>query len=165
MAVNMAGFGFDGEVCEHKMNYRGILKGFAEYLRLVIPLIFTYQAKKSEIKINDLSINTNLLFMAVGNGKYSGGGFKETPNAIIDDGLFDVCLAQHPGKLKVLLNLPKVPAGKHLKLSFVKNFKTKEVSIKSDSLLVAHLDGEVVKSKEFKIRILPKALKLLTTKD
>ena len=84
-----------------------------------------------------------------------------TPSAEFDDGLMDVCVIDDQNRLKLLRDLPKAIKGEHISLSYVKTFQTKEIVVSSLSLLLAHADGEILESKEYKLEILPKALKVI----
>jgi diacylglycerol kinase (ATP) len=160
----MFGVGFDGEVAERKAHTFRFIKGFWAYYAQVIPLFFLYRPKPVHIEMNGVIMDTKILFLTVGNGRYSGGGFKLTPLAELDDGLFDVCLIHHPGLLGLFRHVSKVPKGKHLDLPFVFYFRTNEIKITSETLLPAHVDGEIIKEKEFNIKLIPQALNVIVKK-
>jgi len=162
--LNMVGIGFDGEVAEAKTRSAKYVRGFYAYLIQIFPLLFTYQPKQVRIQMDGITIDASILLLTIGNGRYSGGGFKMTPKAEIDDGLLDICLVNYPGKLNVLLNISKVPKGEHLSLPFTTYFRAKELTVESENQMVAHVDGEVVKEHKFHLKILPQALKLLVKK-
>ncbi len=158
---NMIGIGFDGEVAERKAHSFRFIKGFWAYYAQVIPLLFMYRPKPVHIEMDGVTMVTSILFVTIGNGRFSGGGFKLTPLSVIDDGLFDICLAQYPGIFNLVRHVNKVPKGKHIKLPFVFYFRTNRIKITSDILLPAHIDGELANSKEFDIKILPRALNMI----
>ena len=163
--LNMVGIGFDGEVAEAKAKSPKYFRGFYAYLIQLLLLALTYKPKNIKIKIDGVSIEANMLALSIGNGRYAGGGFKLTPDAEIDDGLFDICLIKYPGVLGIFWNTPKVPTGEHIHLPITTMFKANEITVSSDSLLTAHVDGEVVKEKTFHLKILPQALRLLVKKQ
>ena len=41
----------------------------------------------------------------VGNGRYCGGGMRQTPDALPDDGLLDVTIIKGMGKIEIIRNL------------------------------------------------------------
>ncbi len=161
---NMVGIGFDGEAAERKAHTFKFIKGFWAYYVQVIPLLFMYRPKPVRIRMDGISMETSILFITIGNGRFSGGGFKLTPLAELDDGLFDVCLAHYPGLFSLLRHVNKVPKGKHIKLPFVFYFRTASINISSDVTLPAHIDGELASEKSYDIKILPRALKILVKK-
>ena len=161
---NMVGIGIDAEVAELKEKTFNFLHGFYAYLALTIPMLFLYKPKRLKIKFDGASMESNVLWIVIGNGKYSGGGFKFTPLAKIDDGLFDVCLAQYPGIWYMIRHFSKIPKGRHIHLPVVFNFKVSEINIASDITITAHVDGEIIKERNFNIKILPRALKMIVKK-
>jgi YegS/Rv2252/BmrU family lipid kinase len=163
--LNVVGIGIDGEISEQKAKLRKYLHGFLGYLAQTIPILLTYRPKKVKIKYNGSSLDASILSISIGNGRFCGGGFQFTPNAEITDGLLDICLTNYPGKLRSLWDLPKVPKGKHTTLPYISMLRAREISISSDVLLAAHIDGEVAKEKEYQIKILPKKLKVLAKKS
>jgi len=158
---NMIGIGFDGEVAEKKARSYRFIKGFWAYYAQVIPLLFMYRPKPVHIEMNGVTMDTTILFLTVGNGRYSGGGFKLTPLSEIDDGLFDVCLVHYPGLFNLFRHVNKVPKGKHIKLPFVFYLRTDRIKITSEVMLPAHIDGEVARSREFDIRMIPRSLNVI----
>lgn len=162
--LNMVGIGFDGEVAERKAKTPKYIHGFYAYLIQIFPVLFFYQPKHVKIRMNGVSLEADILLLTIGNGRYSGGGFKLTPQAELDDGLLDICLSKYPGRLTVLRSISKVPKGEHVNLSFATMFRATEISVVSETPLAAHVDGEVVREKEYNIQLLPKVLNLLVKK-
>ncbi len=162
--LNVVGIGIDGEINERKAQAKKYLRGFLGYYVQTLLAFVDYKPKKVKIKMNGARLETNLFLMSTGNGRYCGGGFLFTPDAKMDDGLFDICLIKYPGKLRAFWDLPKIPKGEIEKLSYATIFKANEIDISSHDLLIAHIDGEVAKANEFKIKILPRKLKVLAKK-
>jgi len=162
--LNMVGIGFDGEVAERKAKTPKYIHGFYAYLIQILPVLFFYQPKRVKMKMGGVSLEADILLLTIGNGRYSGGGFKLTPQAELDDGLLDICLSKYPGRWSVLWSIPKVPKGEHVNLPFATMFRATEISVSSETPLAAHIDGEVVKETEYNIKLLPRVLNLLVKK-
>ena len=101
------------------------------------------------------------LIVAVTNGPTYGGGFFITPDAIPDDGLFDVCMIDPLGLPEALLRLPFVIAGKHTGMKPVHMSRHHSLSIRSATPLPAQIDGEVLLDTHYEISILPNAIECL----
>jgi diacylglycerol kinase (ATP) len=101
--------------------------------------------------------------ITIGNGISLGGGFKLTPNAILDDGLFDLTIIQNLKKLEVYQNLLGVFSGKHIYLEQVTTGRTNKLSLHSDAGFAAHVDGELLSLSlnSLEVELLPKALKVV----
>lgn len=159
---NNIGVGFDAYV-----NYESIkikhLRGVAIYLTAVIKSLFKYQPPLMHVHINGETFSRRILMLTIGNGRCSGGGFYITPDAKIDDGLFDVCAVDAMSKSRMLTSLVKVMKGAHLNLPGVMLRRTVEVDIRSDQALPIHADGEVVSldAHEIKLKILPSVLQVI----
>ncbi len=102
----------------------------------------------------------SILFGAVGNNHFAGGGFDIAPNAKLDDGLLDLTAIMHsPGfsliELSKELENPMNPDNR-----FVLYRQLPEFTIESDQKLHCNLDGEPVCKKKLKFKILPKQLLL-----
>ncbi len=100
----------------------------------------------------------SILFGAVGNNHFAGGGFDIAPNAKLDDGLLDLTAIMHsPGfsliKLSKELENPMNPDNR-----FVLYRQLPEFTIESDQKLHCNLDGEPISKKKLRFKILPKRL-------
>jgi len=104
------------------------------------------------------AIEGNMMFGAVGNNHFAGGGFDIAPNAKLDDGLLDLTAIMHsPGfslsELAKELENPMNPDNR-----FVFYRQLPEFTIDADQKLHCNLDGEPVSKKKLKFSILPKQL-------
>ena len=86
---------------------------------------------------------------------------KQTPNAVIDDGLFDVTLYDDMSLFKIVRNVLKLYSGKILKVPGVHAYKTKRLIVQDGPELLAEVDGEIIPEGPFEIEMLPSALKVL----
>lgn len=101
------------------------------------------------------------LIVAVNNGPTYGGGFLITPDAIPDDGLFDVCMIDPLGLFEALVRLPFVIAGKHTRMKPVHMSRHFSLLIECDNALPAQMDGEVLLESRYDISILPGAVECI----
>ncbi len=159
--VNGLGIGFDAQVARERLKYKGILRGVSLYLYAVIKTLFKYKFTPTNITLDGKTININSLLIAIGGGKRCGGGFLLTPEAILDDGLFDVCIIQQIGKLKALCNLPKTLKGTHTTMHEVNMYRAKQISVQLPVLLIAHVDGEIIEGSTYQIELLHRKLKVI----
>ena len=152
--VNSLGIGFDGEVLQSMKTIRW-LGGHIGYLLVVLQKIFSFKEFRFTINSGDTGLTEKYLLVIVNNSSRTGGGFMVAPYASINDGKLDMVLCKPLTILKRLRYLPVIEKGKHLKLPFI-NFNTVEqVGIKADQELFAQLDGELIKSKIFTVKVLP----------
>lgn len=159
--VNNLGIGFNTEVARYIKKVK-IFRGNWGYLFSVLNILFNFKAYQVEVISERNGFFGNIMSVSVGNGQFHGGCFQLTPQAVIDDGLLDVCIIQSVGRMKFLLNIPRAIKGTHACLKEVKMFKAKKIILRSDKDLFMHLDGEVISEplKEIKIEVIPGSLEI-----
>ena len=166
--ANICGVGFDAEVAQlanHMKNKHPnlhILSAFVYIFATVKKLLSPFSYHNVKITFDGQEIHSKILFIAISNGKFYGGRFKITPEAILDDGLLEICTVEEMGRFKYLMSIPKVFKGTHGSIKGINFYRAKEVTIQSSELILAQVSGEVIEGqKEFTITLLPKSLKLM----
>ena len=86
---------------------------------------------------------------------------KISPDARIDDGLFDICLVSEISRFEIIKFLPKVFSGGHKAHKAFEVFRGKDVKIEFDTPTMAQVDGEIIGFTPVTFSILPKALKVI----
>ena len=120
--INTAGIGFEGEVLKHMRTIRW-LGPFWGYNLAVIRVIMGFREPVYNISIDDGSKETKmLLLLMISNAPETGGGFRVSPLAKVDDSKLDLITVTRLGAIKRLIHLPSVRKGKHLSLPFVKHY-------------------------------------------
>jgi diacylglycerol kinase (ATP) len=152
--INGVGIGFDGAVAK-SLTGKKKKAGKTSFLIAIMKKIFYYRSKSYRITSSEKKETGSKLLMGVVNGRRAGGGFHIAPEAVADDGLFDVILVDAITPFKRLRYLPIIEKGKHLNLPFIQYFKTKKIEIESDDLMDIHLDGEYYSDNKIVVEILP----------
>jgi len=156
--INSLGIGFEGEVLDSMSSIRW-MGGHLGYLWAVIRRIFSFKESRFIIHADDNKTEGDFLLVNVNNASRTGGGFMITPTALVNDGLIDLLLCKPLSLINRLRYLPLIEKGKHLQLPFIDHSLHKEVRIDCEKELFAHLDGELIRSQSFHIRILPRLFK------
>lgn len=100
--------------------------------------------------------------LAVQNGQTYGGGFKVCPQARIDDGALDICIAHPPmNPLKATGLFMLAKEGLHSGFKQIEFFRTKSLHLEFDEAPPAQVDGEILRGTSFNISVVPKALRVL----
>ncbi|MEJ7626821.1 MAG: diacylglycerol kinase family protein [Ferruginibacter sp.] len=152
--VNSSGIGFDGEVLKSIGMIRW-LGGHLGYLTVVIRKIFSFKEHTFTIRTREKILQDRFLLVIVNNSSRTGGGFMVTPRASVTDGKLDLLLCKPLSLLKRLRYLPVIEKGKHLDLPFILYSQEESIRIEANEEIFAQLDGELIRSKVFDIRILP----------
>jgi len=161
---NGLGIGFDAWVVQETLKVHR-LRGTAIYLYSVLKTIYSYKPPLIKIEYNDVSREEKFYMITVGNGISLGGGFKLTPNASLDDGLFDLNIIRDSKKWEVYQNLFSVFTGKHIYLEQVTTDRADHISILSNESFAAHVDGELLSLNlnALDVKLLPKALEIVVS--
>jgi YegS/Rv2252/BmrU family lipid kinase len=141
--INIAGLGFESVVVKRTNIQKDKGKsGKAIYFYNLLMSLISYKNTEAEIVIDGTKTRANIFSLNVGNGRYCGGGMRQTPFALPDDGLLDVTIIKGMGKLEIIRNLKILYDGTILNHPKVSGYKCKEVSVSSDSVLSVEADGE-----------------------
>ncbi len=131
--------GFDSVVNE-KANTLSWPKGPMKYNAAMAIELPRFKPRHYEITLDDRTISTEAMLIAVANGRSYGGGMLVCPNANIADGLFDVMVLHPISKIEFLKVFPSVFAGTHVSHPAVEIVRSRTVKIESKA--VAYADGE-----------------------
>ncbi|MEW6061595.1 MAG: diacylglycerol kinase family protein [Bacteroidota bacterium] len=156
---NTLGVGFDAAVAYHVAEITW-LRGIPLYAVALVQTLVGYHPHRFTVASTEYRKDDNYFLVCVGNGMWEGGGFKVTPDAVPDDGKFQVCCVRGNSVLTVLPILPSTMTGGHVRKSIVDTFDTETISIESDKPFPVHGDGEIfgLNIKKIDISILPKSL-------
>ncbi len=168
--LNAAGTGLDEMVCSstNLMKQQG-KSGTIRYLISLVKCIFKYKITHIQLTIDDeLVFDDYILNLSIGNGRFNGGGMMTMPNAIPNDGLFDVTVIKKVSIFKFAANVKNVYDGTFInKIDEVKTFRGKRihiVSIPPHSLLV-ETEGENLNNSPFDFEMLPRAINMVIPKE
>jgi len=162
--VNVAGMGYDAEVAAktNRDKERGKSGPFS-YLKNLFSSLLFYKYTDTEIRMDSSAeIFRNKTFsMSVGICKYNGGGMKQLPNAIADDGLLDMTLIKKLGKFTVLKEVKNLYDGSFIKHPKVQTFRAASYLIESKPDINLEVDGESLGHSPFTFEVIPKCLKVV----
>lgn len=163
--LNILSAGFDAMIGKNIDKFRWIplISGTIKYNLSIVYTLFQNKNFKFKVRVNDNVIKKYFTLIAVSNGKYYGGGVCPSPEAIVDDGILDICLVNSTALLTKIILLPKYKSGKHLDLKPVKMTKSDKISIVSNKRFPVNIDGEVFYTKKLKCEVMPKCLNVVRT--
>lgn len=163
--INMAGLGFDALVAKKTNKQKAAGKGGPlSYLVNLFTSLISYKAVVTNILIDNKPVNEDIFSMSVAICQYNGGGMKQSPNAVPDDGLFDITLITRVTRMTVLKNVAKLYDGSFVKLSQVKQFRGQIVKIESNPPLFLETDGESLGHTPMTFEIMPRCITVVTGK-
>jgi diacylglycerol kinase (ATP) len=163
--INMAGMGYDALVAKKTniLKEQGKIRPFS-YLLNMLTSLFSYHISESKIKFDGRSIEFSIFSMSVGICQFNGGGMRQAPNAIPDDGLFDLTVITKVTKFEVFKNIKKLFDGTFIHLPQVSIYTADKVDIESSPPLFLEVDGESLGHTPFHFEIVPLSVRVITGK-
>jgi YegS/Rv2252/BmrU family lipid kinase len=160
--INALGMGLDAQVAAESLKLTK-LKGLAVYLVAIIRALANYKAHPMTVEYDGTRIHRRLLFASPANGRCQGGGFWLTPDALIDDGLLDICLVDKMRLDEIIRHLPKVMEGTHTGLKQVTMGRARSLSVQSSAPIPVATVGEVIATdaRSITVETLPGAIEIL----
>lgn len=146
--ANVGGTGFDSHVCERvnhqkergKRNKLIYLNGLQYTVRHLKPINLQVLADGKEVFCGEC------YSIALGNGRYSGGGMQQVPRARIDDGKLDAMIVPKVSITKMIKEMPKLftsSINEMKELITVQCHELQIVPLDNRSRDIIELDGEI----------------------
>lgn len=159
--INVSSFGIDGPIIEDTEKYKKILPGKSAYLYSTLKAGMIFKPSIVKVSTPHESYEGAMLLIAIGNGKYFGGGMKICPEADLSDGMFDVCLVNDVSKSKFLRNISKIYSGRLAEIKEVKYLRTDQLTIVvQDKDYLINIDGNLVGKTPVSVSIIKKAISI-----
>jgi YegS/Rv2252/BmrU family lipid kinase len=161
--INMAGIGFDAEVANKTNRQKREGKsGPLSYLVNIFTSLMQFKPVHTNFLIDNKPVNEHIFSASIAICQFNGGGMKQAPHAIPDDGLFDITIITKVSRTTVLRNVLKLYDGSFVKLQQVKQFRGQVVKIDSEPALLLETDGESLGYTPMTFEILPRAVTVVT---
>ena len=150
--INVASLGFGAEVtATTPIKLKKALGGGAYTLMGMIKALNLTPYPGRLLVPGDEPVEGSMLFMAVGNNHFAGGGFDVAPKAKLDDGLLDLTSIRvdrgfNLAGISSELENPMNPENKH-----VTYLQLREFTIEADQKLHCNLDGEPIHKRKLRL--------------
>jgi len=160
--INMCGMGLDAEVnkkvaADRERDHLGHLK----YQYHIFSALMGYTPTRMTLIIDGKEIQHEVLSLALGIAQYSGGGMKQLPFAVPDDGVFDLSIVKKATRLKVMRSVHKIYDGSFVELPEVSTYAGKAIQIKSEPNCLIEADGQILGESPARFEIIPQALNVI----
>lgn len=159
---NVTSFGLGGEVDDRVNRTTKAFGGFVSFLWATLISLLIYDKKRIHIRVDDGPYRTFTCWnIAIAIGQYHGGGMWIAPEAIVDDGLFQVTLMGDLRLAEVFWHLPKLYNGKLFRVKKVEALTAKRIAAYSEQRVLLDVDGEQPGQLPVTIDMVPGALPLI----
>lgn len=160
--LNIAGAGFDGDVTHRAASWNGWGKGSKwSYWISILSGLFRYRHSQLRLEVDEVAHHHKALTLAIGIGRYNGGGMMQLPDAEYDDGLLDATLIGELSKAAMVRNLPRMLDGSFVQLDAVHRWRGKRFELSSDPPVWLEVDGEVLGKTPARIDCLARAIRVV----
>lgn len=165
--ANVAGLGFDAVVNRSRQHLK--TKGHTSasvYLWCMVRSFFKHKSTGVKIWVDDRLIYNNLLFsIAIGIGKYNGGGIQQLPDAVADDGLLDITMIKPLHWWHVIFRIRRLFNGDIYSIGHVLHAQGKKIRIESSPETPLEVDGECLGVTPVEFRVLHREVRVVVNKS
>ncbi len=160
--INIAGLGFESVVVRktNRQKDRGKSNKAIYFYNLLSSLI-TYKNTPAELIIDGETAHSHIFSINIGNGRYCGGGMRQTPDALPDDGLLDVTVIKEMGRFEIIRNLKLLYDGTILSHPKVDGYRCTSLKVSSDYPVFLEADGESLGHTPAEFGIIPSAINIV----
>ena len=162
--INTVDVGFGETVARKVAEVPRFLTGQTMYLAAILKTLADYHSPWITLQMDDQPLVEGASTMTViGNGRSFGGGFWFAPNALPDDGLFDVLALPALSRLACLGFVPKMAKATHVHDPRARFYQARRIVVDSPKPLGIAVDGDrpFTAARHFEVEVLEKKLKLL----
>ena len=164
--LNAAGTGLDEAVCQTtnalKQQGKG---GSARYMVSVAKCLLKFDCVHIQLEVDDqLVFDDEILSLSVGNCRFNGGGMMMMPEAIPNDGLFDITVIRKVGIAKFAANISNIYDGSFTKkMKEVIQFHGRKIRITSvpPHSIKVETEGETLTNSPFDFEMLQQSINMV----
>lgn len=132
--------------------------GVLAYAITAIQVVWKIRPFRAQICLGEDCIPVKTVQIAVGNGRYYGGGMAVADDAAINDQRLDLYSLECERWWQILLLLPAIWRGKHSNWPGVRTLEGTEFEIYTKRPYPINADGEIVTYTPAKFKLIPKAV-------
>lgn len=128
------------------------------YLVAALQVFWKTRLFQAEIRWNNQSFQVRTFQIAVGNGRYYGGGLCVADNAVIDDKRLDLYSLEVQHWWEIIPLLPAIKQGRYATLHCVRSLQGQEIELHTRKPCPITTDGELSTQTPARFRVVPQAL-------
>lgn len=145
--ANVGGVGIDADVCRIvNVNKKMGMSGKILYVKALIQCLIHRKPVTARVLCDGVEVFHGKYFsIAFGIGKYSGGGMRQTSDAVMDDGFLDMTLIPELGMLKIAKEAPKLFTGTFTRIPELVTKRCRNIVVMPEGgQPYVEVDGEVI---------------------
>jgi diacylglycerol kinase (ATP) len=158
--ANVASVGMSGAVARRANSMSKALGGRATFYYALVREFVAWRNTQVTVTLDSEERRGPMHDVIVANGRWHGGGMKLAPDALPDDGLFDVVLIGDVTKLDFVTTSPKLYSGGHVRHPRVEVLRSRTVAVDAAEPLPIEVEGEPVGTTPARFEVVPGALRV-----
>ncbi|MFQ5777765.1 MAG: diacylglycerol/lipid kinase family protein [Terriglobia bacterium] len=161
----VASVGLDAETNRRANAWGSWPRGHARYLLAGLRTLLSYRPLRVELVTDSEEFSGEVMWVAVANAPYYGGGLRIAPEAALDDGIMDICVIERMSRTQMLALYPRLRTGAHLRASHVRYFRACRVELRAPPGAALFGDGELIGRLPAELHVEPAAVRVLGRPD
>jgi YegS/Rv2252/BmrU family lipid kinase len=159
--ANILSFGISGIVDDMVNHTTKAFGGRVSFFVATLRALARYRPARIEISLDGgPRRETTIHNLAIANGKFFGGGMMVAPQALQDDGLFDIVGFEEMSTVQFVGLAGSIYKGKHLEKKHVTFARAAHLVVTSRDPVLLDVDGEQKGRLPITVDVLPKAIRL-----
>ncbi len=164
--INLLSLGMGGDVSVRAKSFPRWLGGKAAFLSATLLVFLNYKGKRVRLTLDGARPEEFFITnIAIGNGRYHGGGMHPCPRAVMNDGLLEVTTIDRLGMFELLRDLPVLYSDDVYKHPKVRHFRARRIRAESAEVTRIEVDGEALGTLPLEVELLPERLSVLVAPD
>jgi YegS/Rv2252/BmrU family lipid kinase len=142
--VNVASFGMGGAVAAQSKNLWSRLSGKLAFLWATFVVVTGYRGRPVTLELDGAPLPGpfHITNVAIGNGRYHGGGMQPCPTALLNDGILEVTVIEYLNPFELARDIRILYSDNVYSHSKVRHYHAHQVRARSEQNTLLEIDGE-----------------------
>lgn len=163
--ANVAGVGLEAAVIK---NYAHMVRkrrgGKWRYLWSLVKSVVAYRPSGMKVWVDgEIVANDWVLSATIGICKYNGGGMLQVPQAIPDDGLFDITVIRRMNLFRIVTCFSALFNGRIYDVRQASLYRGRKIRLEASPDVLLELDGELLGGTPVELEIIDKAVNVIVS--
>lgn len=161
----MASIGFDATVTATVRSDQKRWLGALAYVVQGLKVAFRYEGVRARIELDGTAIRGRYLMIVLGNSQLYGGVVKLTAEAVIDDGLLDVCLIKGRTLMAAPLRMWSIVRRRYTNDPKITYYRARTMTFSAKQAVDVQVDGDHIGNAPTTFSVVPGGLIALIPRD
>jgi YegS/Rv2252/BmrU family lipid kinase len=159
--INLLSFGMGGDVAARSNNFLSPLGGTVAFFYASAVGVLRYRRKQVRLELDGTASSASIYNVAVGNGRFHGGGMQICPTADPTDGVLEVTVIDYMTLAEVILDFRVLYSDNVYRHRKVHHLRARRLVAESSDLVRFEIDGEPLGTLPLEITVLPQRIAVL----